>query len=57
MKHLAVALIVISLIAADFGSDLWMNGTADNHNWAMTDSFALLLAALWFWHHREGEGQ
>ncbi len=46
MKHLAVALIVIALIAADFGSDLWMDDTTDN-------SAALYLSIIWFWYHRD----
>lgn len=41
MKHLAVALIVICLIVADFGSDLWMNDTKDNHTWATVDTIGL----------------
>lgn len=53
MKHLAVALIVIALIAGDFGSDIWMNDTRDNRNWSLASTTSLILAIGWFFHHRD----
>lgn len=53
MKHIAVAFIVIALIAADFGSDIWMDGTDNNRAWALADTAALVAAIFWFWHHRD----
>lgn len=53
MIHLAVALIVVAYAAADFGSDLWMNGSRDNRNWGAVDSVNLGLTWLWFYHHRD----
>ena len=50
MKHLAVALIVISLIAADFGADLWL-GPEDNHGWDVSVTLGLFLAIFWFTLH------
>lgn len=53
MKHLAVALIVVALIAADFLCDLLMAGKApEGHGWATADSIGLVCATLWFFHHR-----
>lgn len=54
MKHLAVALIVVSLVAADFGADLWLDAH-DNHGWDVSLGWGLIFAGLWFFHHRDRE--
>lgn len=47
MKHLAVALIVITLLACDFGSDYFeLTAHEDEWNWAST--LGLLFAFIWF---------
>ncbi len=51
MKHLAVALIVIALLAADFCSHLWLDAE-QAHGWAVCSTWGLVYAAWWFWHHR-----
>lgn len=53
MKHLAVALITVAMIAADLASDLWLNGTTDDRGWATTNTIVLVAATWWFWHHRD----
>jgi hypothetical protein len=54
VKHLAVALIVIALLAGDFMAHLWLDAD-EAHGWAVCSSLGLVFAGFWFFHHRGGE--
>ena len=53
MKHLAVALIVVALIAADVLSDALGFTTQQAKGWDTACTFGLIGAAAWFWLHRD----
>jgi hypothetical protein len=55
VKHFAVALIVIALIAADFLAGVPALHVAARHarSWAFVDTLALVLAGAWFVFHRD----
>lgn len=50
MKHLAVALIVVALLAGDFGADLWLHH-ADNQGWDQVAGVGIVFALVWFIGH------
>lgn len=56
MKHLAVALIVVSLMVADFMADVLDLAAKVQKSWAWWDTAGLIFAAWWLWHHRDPAG-
>lgn len=48
MKHLAVALIVLGVVAADFFAEVLELSAKSQKAWSQADTLVLVLAFVWF---------
>lgn len=51
MKHLAIALIAVAVIAADFLAGLYHLPHSTQHSWGATDTAVLAAVGVWFMIH------